>query len=53
MTKCENDIRRDLAKFNGSIKRNVGNGVIKEIEGDKSMKRARNNIRDELTKVFD
>ena len=53
MTKCEDDIRRDLAKFDGSVKRQMDQGSIKETTGDKSIKRIRNVIRDELTKVYD
>jgi hypothetical protein len=53
MTKCEDDIRRDLTKFNGSVKRQMDQGYIKETTGDKSIKRIRNVIRDELTKVHD
>lgn len=53
LEKCENEIRRDLAKFNGSIKKQMHDGSLKEHIGDKSMKRTRNVIREELTKVHD
>ena len=53
ISKCEEDLNRDLAKLKGSVKRQVSEGVIKDATGDRTMKRIHNTVRDEISKIHD